>query len=80
MCTIAGMVVNIFPYGIRHAFKGHDMHVQRNTITKQGADFMCRTCYKIDYFKWRTLAQRINAEIYLTLKQSAILEERFKEQ
>lgn len=70
------MVINLFPYGFRHAFKGHDMHVRRNTITKDGADFMCRTCLKTDYLAWNTPMQRINAQVVLQLRNSAVLQSR----
>lgn len=70
------MIINIFPYGLKHALGNHDDHVMPNTITEYGADFVCRKCFRKVYFAWQTNMQVINAKVYLTVKSSAVLANR----
>lgn len=67
------MVINVFPYGVRHALKGHTWYKRSNTTTQYGVYLICHTCLKTEYYAWQTRLEVINAEIYLQIKNSPVL-------
>lgn len=56
----------------------HKYRVLPRTTTIVGADYLCRKCYDIQYYAWRTPLERIDAEIYLAIVESEKVFNKFR--